>query len=96
MIPGNTVATRRTSAINLRAFPAQRELIDRACAAIHKNLTDFILEAACREAEHVLCDRRYFVLDEEAFNAFEAAMDVSLTENKAIKKLLAYKAPWKG
>jgi len=96
MIHGNTAATRRTSAINLRAFPAQRELIDRACATIHKNLTDFILEAACREAEHVLCDRRYFVLDEEAFNAFEAAMDVSLTENKAVKRLLAYKAPWEG
>ena len=94
MIHGNTVTTRRTSAINLRAFPAQRELIDRACAAIHKNLTDFILEAACREAEHVLCDRRYFVLDEDAFYAFEAAMDVSLTENKAVKRLLAYKAPW--
>ncbi len=94
MIHGNTAATRRTSTINLRAFPAQRELIDRACATIHKNLTDFILEAACREAEHVLCDRRYFVLDEEAFNAFEAAMDVPLTENKAVKRLLACKAPW--
>jgi uncharacterized protein (DUF1778 family) len=26
--------------------------------------------AACREAEQVLCDRRYFILDEESFNAF--------------------------
>ncbi|MDA3788208.1 MAG: DUF1778 domain-containing protein [Desulfobacula sp.] len=94
MVHGNTAATRRTSAINLRAFPAQRELIDRACAATHKNLTDFILEAACREAEHVLCDRRYFVLDEETFNAFEAALDVPLTENKVVKRLLADKAPW--
>jgi len=60
----------------------------------HKNLTDFILEAACREAEHVLCDRRYFVLDEESFNAFEAALDVPLTENKAVKRLLSCKTPW--
>ena len=94
MIRGNTAATRRTSAINLRAFPSQRELIDRACAETHKNLTDFILEAACREAEHVLCDRRYFVLDDESFNTFEAALDVPLTENKAVKRLLSCKSPW--
>lgn len=94
MIHENAAAVRRTSAINLRAFPAQRELIDRACRETNKKLTDFILEAACREAEHVLCDRRYFVLDEEAFNTFEAALDVPLNENKAVKRLLARKAPW--
>jgi uncharacterized protein (DUF1778 family) len=89
-----TAANRRSSAINLRAFPAQRELIDRACAASHKNLTEFILDAACREAEHVLCDRRYFVLDEESFNAFEAALNVPLSANKAVQKLLTEKAQW--
>ena len=94
MISGNSTANRRTSAINLRAFPAQRELIDRACAATHKDLTDFILEAACREAEHVLCDRRYFVLDEESFSAFKAALDVPLIDNKAVQRLLAGKAQW--
>jgi uncharacterized protein (DUF1778 family) len=94
MILENTAANRRTSAINLRAFPAQRELIDRACVATHKNLTDFILEAACREAEHVLCDRRYFVLDEGSFNAFEAALDIPLKENKAVQRLLAGNSPW--
>jgi len=93
MTPGNTTA-RRTSTINLRAFPAQRELINRACAATHKKMTDFILEASCREAEQVLCDRRYFVLDNEAFTDFEKALDAPLTENKAVRKLLASKAPW--
>ncbi len=90
----NTTASRRSSAINLRAFPAQRELIDRACEETHKNLTEFILEAACREAEHVLCDRRYFALNEKSYNAFEAALDVPLNENKAVQKLLAQNAPW--
>lgn len=94
MTQENTVASRRSSAINLRAFPAQRELIDLACRETHKNLTDFILEAACLEAEHVLCDRRCFVLDEESFRAFEAALDVPLNKNKAVQKLLAGKAPW--
>ena len=46
------------------------------------------------EAEQVLCDRRFFILDEESFNAFEAALDMPLSENKAVQKLLAHKAPW--
>ncbi len=94
MIHKNTAVNRRTSAINLRAFPAQRELIDRACLATHKKLTDFILEAACREAEHVMCDRRYFALDEKSFNAFETALNVPLSKNKAVQRLLTTKAPW--
>ena len=93
MATGN-IAVRRTSMINLRALPAQRELIDRACAASHKKMTDFILEASCREAEQVLCDRRYFVLDEEAFDDFEAALNTPLNENKAVLNLLSSKAPW--
>ena len=87
-------AVRRTSVISLRAFPAQRELIDRACAASHKKLTDFILEASCREAEQVLCNRRYFVLDEKAFADFEKALQTPINENKAVRKLLSSKAPW--
>jgi len=35
MTTSNTTA-RRTSVISLRAFPAQKDLIDRACAASHK------------------------------------------------------------
>lgn len=94
MIHENVVTNRRTSAINLRAFPAQRELIDRACTATHKSLTDFILEAACREAEHVLCDRRHFMLDDESFKAFDAALKAPLSENREAQKLLSGKAQW--
>ncbi len=94
LIQNSNTTARRTSVINLRAFPAQRELIGRACAATHKKMTDFILEASCREAEHVLCDRRYFVLDDEAFTDFEKALATPLKDNKAVHDLLASKAPW--
>ncbi len=93
-MPSGNTAVRRTSVINLRALPAQRELIKRACAASHKKMTDFILEASCREAEQVLCDRRYFVLDDETFDDFEAALDTPLNENKAVFTLLSSKSPW--
>lgn len=85
---------RRTSAIHLRAFPSQRELIQQACGELNKKMTDFILEAACREAESVLCDRRYFSLAAEDFYAFENALNVPLSENQAVKQLLANASPW--
>ena len=60
----------RTAPINIRARHTQRELIDRAAAAQHKSRSNFILEAACKEAENVLLDQRLFLLDERQFAEF--------------------------
>ena len=52
----------RDVAINLRANRRQRALIDRAAEALGKNRSDFMLEAACREANTVLVDRRFLLV----------------------------------
>ncbi|MFT8209528.1 MAG: DUF1778 domain-containing protein [Symbiopectobacterium sp.] len=39
------------TSINIRAKASQRELIDVAAKLLSKSRTDFIHEAACREAE---------------------------------------------
>jgi len=44
----------RGAAINLRALPAQRDLIDPAAQLLGKNRSDFMLEAACDKAQSVL------------------------------------------
>ncbi len=82
----------RKAPINIRALPAQRALIDRAAAALKKSRSDFMLEAACREAENVLLDQRLFFLKNEEFEAFEAALKAPVSTT--MKKLLATKAPW--
>jgi uncharacterized protein (DUF1778 family) len=82
----------RKAPINIRALVAQRTLIDKAAAALHKSRSDFMLEAACREAENVLLDQRLFFLQDEEFDAFEAAMKAPVSE--AMLKLLATKVPW--
>lgn len=73
---------------------AQRNLIDRAAALLHKSRSDFMLEAACREAENVLLDQRLFALREEEFETFEAALKNPVADNPALRKLLTEKAPW--
>ena len=50
--------------------------------------------AACREAEAVLLDQRYFQLDEKAFKKFTAALDKPPAQNARLRKLFSAKAPW--
>ena len=59
---GTGPRTRKTrdETINLRASQRQKSLIDRAADALGRNRSDFMLKTACREAEAVLLDRRYF------------------------------------
>jgi uncharacterized protein (DUF1778 family) len=84
----------RDVTINLRANRRQWALIDRAAEALGKNRSDFMLEAACREAGTVLADRRFFLLDEKAYKRFTAALDKPPAGNPRLRRLLASRAPW--
>lgn len=80
--------------INLRADERKRELIDRAAETVGKNRSEFMLEAACREATSVLLDQRLFILDAKAFQRFTAALDKSPSNQARLRRLLATRAPW--
>lgn len=84
----------RDATINLRLQSSARELIDRAAAALGKSRTDFMVEAARREAEAVLLDRCFFALDDKAFSKFAAALDEPPADNPRLRKLLRTSAPW--
>lgn len=88
-----TTAPGRIS-INLRADATSRDLIDRAAEALGKNRSEFMLEVSRREATRVLLDRRLFLLDDEAFRQFEAALDASPTENRRLRRLLHTRPRW--
>lgn len=80
--------------INLRADSRKRALIDRAAAITGKNRSEFMLEAACREATQVLVDQRLFFLTEAEFQRFEDALNRPPQTNPRLARLLATKAPW--
>jgi uncharacterized protein (DUF1778 family) len=44
----------RNAAINLRARPEQRDLIDRTAKLLGKSHSDFMLDAACENAQSAL------------------------------------------
>lgn len=89
-----TTAEPERISINLRADATSRDLIDRAAEALGKNRSEFMLEAARREATAVLLDRRLFLVDDKAFRRFTAALDASPTENPRLRRLLRTRAPW--
>lgn len=80
--------------INLRALQAQRDLIDRAADLTGRNRSDFVLEAACDRAQHIVLDQVFFSLDTEAFKQFVAMLDAPAGPNPGLERLAAVKAPW--
>ena len=86
----------RAAAINLRALPQQRDLIDHAANVLGKNRSDFMLEAACERAQAVMLDQVFFKLDEKQFAQFNTLLDAppSPDARAGLARLMAVKAPW--
>lgn len=74
--------------ISIRAHKVQRDLIDSAAERLGKTRSDFMLETACREAETVLADQRVFVLGQEEWKAFLAALDAPPKSRPRLEKLM--------
>ena len=72
----------RDAAINLRARPEQRDLIDQAANMLGKNRSDFLL------------DQVFFELDATRFRKFNALLDAPPAPNPGFERLMAVKAPW--
>ena len=84
----------RAAAINLRALPEQRDLIDEAARLLGRNRSDFMLEAACERAQTVLLDQTFFRLDPDRFARFTALLDAPVEPDEGLERLMAVEAPW--
>ena len=71
----NSRRTIRTSRLNIRATARQEKLIRTGAETTGVSVTDFILESACLQAEHVLSERRNFIATPKQWQAFVDALD---------------------
>lgn len=85
----------RDAAINLRARPEQRDLIDQAAQVLGKNRSDFMLEAACDRAQSVLLDQVFFKLDAGKFRQFVRLLDAPASSSAGLRRLMEVEPPWK-
>lgn len=67
--------TARETRLNLRTTARQDTLIRLAAQASSKTVTDFVLDSASIAAEQVLADRRWFMLDESSWAAFQDLLE---------------------
>ena len=86
--------SREVVSINIRAKARQRDLIDRAADRLGRSRSEFMLDAACREAEDVLLDQAFFAVEAGIFAKFEALLDRPLPPSDKLRRLLKTKAPW--
>lgn len=80
--------------ISIRARAGQRDLIDQAADRLGRSRSDFMLEAACRQAEDVLLDQTYFSLGAKDMAAFQAMLDAPAAPTDRLRRTLHAPAPW--
>lgn len=79
----------RTEKLDLRISPDAKRTLAAAAAAERRSMSDFVLESALARAEERLADRRIFLLDDERWAAFTAALDAPPRDLPELKKLLS-------
>lgn len=88
-----TQTTRNTN-INIRARSEQKALIDRASNVLGKSRSDFMLDAAYKEAMDVILDERIIHMTPEDHDQFVALLNEKPRKNAKLKALLNTKPPW--
>ncbi len=86
--------TKEPVTISIRAKAGQRDLIDQAADRLGRSRSDFMLEAACRQAEEVLLDQTYFALDATGYAAFQKMLDEPPAPTDRLRHTLKVRAPW--
>jgi uncharacterized protein (DUF1778 family) len=80
--------------LSLRLPKADLALIDRAAKMRGRSRTEFMRDAAVREAEMQILDRTMITMSAEGFKAFMDEIDSPATVVPEMVELLKRKAPW--
>ena len=90
-----TSTQRKHYPLSLRLPEADLALIDRAAKKKKgRSRTDFMRDAAVKEAEEVIFSNSVIVMSEEGFEAFVKAIEAPAKPVDALLKVLQRKAPW--
>ena len=87
-------ARRRSSRMELRTTPEERDLIDRAVKAAGTDLTDFVVTNSLVAARRVLADRDRFTLDPKAQAAWEKINSRPARDLPGLRRLMKRSSPF--
>ncbi|MCY3755689.1 MAG: DUF1778 domain-containing protein [Alphaproteobacteria bacterium] len=80
--------------VNFRMSDERLAVIDRAAAVRGVTRTEFVLGASEAAAIETLNERPAIILDEEAWDAFTAALDAPVEPDPAVKDRFAQRPQW--
>jgi uncharacterized protein (DUF1778 family) len=84
----------KVSPLNIRIKVHQRRLIEQAAGATDKTVSDFVREAAVREARNTLLDQTTIYFTDPSWEAFTAALDADPEDNARLRDLMSRQPPW--
>jgi uncharacterized protein (DUF1778 family) len=84
----------RSERVDLRMTPSAKQTLQQAASATNKTLTEFLVDSSLQAAYDALADRRVFVLDDQRWNEFMAALDAPPADNPRLRALFARKPAW--
>jgi uncharacterized protein (DUF1778 family) len=85
----SAVVASKSERIDVRASLPVKLLLQEAARTAHKNVSEFMLDAAIVAANQMLADRQRFELPADQWKAFEAALDQPVGTRPKLKKLLS-------
>ena len=84
----------KTPHLNIRMKPEVRAKIELAASASGKSVSDFVRDAATREAENTLLDRTRIELNQAHWEKFITVLDAPPTDNSRLRDLMSRKTVW--
>jgi uncharacterized protein (DUF1778 family) len=83
------MTTAKQNRLNVRLRAADDDLIRRAAQTVGQTVTEFLTTSAVERAHHVLADQRSFVLADDAWAMFIAALDHPVRPDPRLVELFA-------
>ena len=83
-----TTPETRSERIDVRTSASVKHLLQQAAQAANKTVSEFMLDSALMAASETLADRRLFLLDEDRWKAFMAALDQPPQPRPRLDRLL--------
>nr|VFJ44152.1 MAG: Uncharacterized conserved protein, DUF1778 family [Candidatus Kentron sp. DK]VFJ54791.1 MAG: Uncharacterized conserved protein, DUF1778 family [Candidatus Kentron sp. DK] len=79
----------KSERIDIRTDPVVKDLLQRAAVAAHKSVSEFLLHAGLDAAREALSGRQIFSLDEDGWDAFQAALERPVSDKPRLRRLLS-------
>lgn len=83
----------KTARVELRVVPADDVLVRQAADLLGETLSEFLIESGRERAERIVANRTRFVLDNDAWTAFNDALDRPAEIKPELRELFARSRP---